>query len=524
MAIASSAIPFTLAVSDDNANTCESHRATYAKHGTFKEWKSSRLRVHVSYASKDTLRINYAKIGFNRESKRSTEVVNCVLSKGDAALRFFSSFGLDDATSGDGSVSSVSRDNPFGGNTIWCIAEDWSGEVLSCNGVRCTIGEWEALRAPQNQASRSSVTTAAQTPGGWGCGNGCTIYYLLGGGFAFECSSGSDFPQSGGGGPLPSDFTCTPTTVAFNQTVTCTLVISDYAIADDQFVWKFTGFGDINSGVEVQDTTTQMSWSGKAVIGGTVTVSAMLNGQLYAKEAQFDVGRRSGSAWKPSPFVALDAAPGELDETNCLSDEVWGAVASSNCGSIGGSTFFTRATVKDDEGFTAAQVPDAGPNASLWYVASQSLGVDLRAQIKKRLRDDDTQKHPVSFAATGNLLLVCTQDTMPKTVYHQNALCEGTPFFRFIDAVWEHEHRHTTFSLAKLQEESHDVPKKWEPLARKTKDNLVVDAKSVFNSTNIRLALLNTIHIDNSPVSYSPALSFYDWLNGDWRYVVKYSL
>lgn len=150
--------------------------------------------------------------------------------------------------------------------------------------------------------------------------------------------------------------------------------------------------------------------------------------------------------------------------------------------------------------------------------------MDLRAQISRRLRSDDTDTHPVSFAATQNPILACTADTLPKTVYAQNMLCGADQFTRFINAAWHHEHRHLSYTMDLVVDSSVSVPKRWERLVTKNKPELISKARSLYGTSSDFVKLSNKLDIDDNKIPYFPWLSFDDWLGGSWTHVIRVSL
>ena len=443
--LSSPRLPYSLALAEENVSKCDMRSGKYTMVGTFKGWTSSPSRVAVSYAANDTLLRRFSLIGFSRTTKRSTDFVDCVMREGTAARKFIREWPR--ARNSGGPSPAQSPSSPFDGNVIWCTVEDELGYELSCNGNTCSYGEWASVRGNSKRSSQVSVSTSSVTGvPGWGCGNGCTVYFLLSGNFAFECPNNEDLGDpNGGGGYLPSDFTCTPVGPAFYATVTCTLVISGHAVADDTVAWRFEGSGEA-SGLVVHDTTSTFSWTGRVVASGKVFVSVTFDGLLYEKDATISVSARSGWSWSNRVSGAL-ASPGEIDR--CFTPSQDGLTASVACRDPSDSQWLfspREAELDINNGVTVSKVEDNGPNSGLWYITSASAGMDLRGQIPIRWRADG-QPYTASFQGCASTALRVSEanhcfSTSPNVRPYSSA------FDSVLAIVWGHEGRHISLALA----------------------------------------------------------------------------
>lgn len=508
-------LPFGMELTMANLNSCETQTGRYASFGTFRGWTKQRRSVTVNYADRevqDTVLKQYSTIGFDRKTKRSTDLVTCVLRKGPEAEQFIA--GWPSTTDVDGFDAITTSFEGFDGNVIWCEVADDEGYVLSCNGNTCTYGEWATLRAPAQKALlRTTLFEPTGVPG-WGCGNGCTIYFLLSGNFAFWCPGNEDLGDPNvGNGSFPADFTCVPTTVSFNQSVNCTLVLSGHAVADDTLAWNFKG-DTLLGNVTVDDTTSIFSWTGNMITSGVVSVRVTVNGILYDRSASVTVSRRSGWTWYSNVGGVHPGSTGEIDSCfpgNGMSlDSLVGLTATIDCATTGTGVLFkpTATQLSDGNGLVIDQVAGGGPNKGLWYISSATIGMDLRTQVLRHYRADG----PTHTIANVPSITSQCQTSNPLNVAAVNSCLpqHSAPFNAFIATIWSHEKRHLDTATVAAREPAQNVKLLWESLVHGEKVGVLLKAKEIHELADARVFARSSA-VDMVNIVWSPLYFIADY-------------
>jgi hypothetical protein len=286
-------------------------------------------------------------------------------------------------------------------------------------------------------------------------------------------------PATGGFQPI---LVCSPTTVAFNGTVSCSFANGGPLNSP---IWRFEAV----NGVTVSGPSLSGGWSGPMVISGDVVVDYVdNNGNPATLRQGITVNRR---AWSWVPFVGgRQGTPGEID--SCLSPAWSGLTSSAYCTiTTNGDLFYPRpANLSNGNGYSAATVAGSGPNGGLWYVATTSAIMDLRTQVHRDFRADGptwvmTGSQTVT---TGCAVAFPSNPTGPRTIHTVNTTCVPTPdFTAYVTCVWSHEGQHLRADTAAARTAANDVYALWEPMVAQTSSGLQSTVASAYSLANGRV-------------------------------------
>lgn len=251
----------------------------------------------------------------------------------------------------DGLTSMFVVDNPF------AVAVSGTHQLISY-GTYNTGGQYEV------GGSWSSNQTSVATVGGSGLVTGVspgsvTISVMATdepAGLGYICTAG-DCPVhnfGGGGGGSVAKLTCT-SSVTRAGTATCTVTPSSGVTVSG---WQFKD----GSGNTVTTNSTSLTWSGKMVASGTVSVTATASGAATPLSASITVNNRTGFA-----FTAVNPTQLNTNSITCYNGQTWTLHSPPNGGSLGASC--ADLTFSFD---TAPPITDNGPNNGYQYVTSVS--------------------------------------------------------------------------------------------------------------------------------------------------------
>jgi hypothetical protein len=179
-----------------------------------------------------------------------------------------------------------------------------------------------------------------------------------------------------------------------------------------QINWTYAWTGGSNT------SQGSASWTGKMVVGGTLTVSAVVSGVTAQASKFVAISPRS---WPVPITCAQDNDPGYGDVPTVLAE----LGANRDRDSDVGCYLFTPRNGSSD--FTPArslsQVP-SGPCAGWWYVLSSTLKCQRETVINRYIKSDGPVLGSTNF-------------------YGANANCFSTSAADFVQAVKNHEYRGT---------------------------------------------------------------------------------
>jgi len=385
-------------------------------------------------------------IGFSRGTKRATEVLRCVVRDGSATRAYFSALAGRSTRATAGDVSAL---DGFSGY-IWCSWNDEFGFSMTCNGELCEWTPWAQVRTIGKTGTHPGGATASSSSGGqYSCGgNGCAIYQLQGGGYAYDCPDNGD-PGSGSGGggapPQPATLTC-PQGHAFGAPGSCSLVVPGLNVADDTVFWELSA-NSVGQPLLVKDSVqNSLTWSGILVIGGQVTARYRdSSGSVATLSTTLSVNPRQWTG--ANDHTSTPGAPGEIDSCFDPGYVQYGLTASAACTNpTSAQWLFTPdfGSLFSSGGASMAQV-SSGPNRKLWYVSAVSAKMDLREQLHPRLRFDAPGVQPNAALASA-----CGSNANIN-IQQANACTPGTTgavFSAMYGHVWLHEQQHGTRALA----------------------------------------------------------------------------
>jgi hypothetical protein len=317
---------------------------------------------------------------------------------------------------------------------------------------------------------------------------------------------GWDKPHATSAPQTPS-LSCSPSTVAFNGTVTCTLVGVPPA---DSPAWSFYG----QQNVYVPGPANTSSWAGPVIISGTVVVAFTHNGTQDQVSAEVTVSRRTWSWY--SSVGGSQGGLGVID--SCMSSSSSGLTASVNCTfSTTGALFFPRPSqLSSGNGYTAASVAGSGPNGGLWYVSQKTANMDLRTQVHRNYRSDG-----VTWSMVGNATVIngCaaafpSNPTAPRNIHTVNNTCVYTPAFNaYVSCVWSHEAQHLSAATTSARIPANDAYALWEPTVAQTSSALQSNLFGAHNAANTRV-------FDDADAAHNAMTYYYPifWSNvgGGW--------
>lgn len=307
-----------------------------------------------------------------------------------------------------------------------------------------------------------------------------------------------------GGGPAV--LICSPTTVAFNGTVSCSLA----NVGPFNFpTWSFLGFG----GVPVQGPNGMGGWSGPMVLSGDVRVDYVdNNGQAQTEYQPITVTRRNWS-WASS-VGGQQGTPNEID--SCFLADESGLTASVFCTQQTAHLIFhpRPAQLSNGTGYAAASVPGSGPNGGLWYVASASADMDLRTQVHKNYRLDGPT-WPMFGNATvtvGCYVAFPGNPNAARSVHTVNNVCVVTPAFTsFVNCLWSHEGQHLSAATTAAQSSNNNVYALWEPMVASTSSGLQNNVSAAYSGAHDRVLVTSVAaHINMTQHPYT----FWDYTTG----------
>ncbi len=222
--------------------------------------------------------------------------------------------------------------------------------------------------------------------------------------------------------------------------------------------------------VRVNRMSTDLTWSGRAVLPGTVSAMVTISGVADTLTAPFGVTARTGPSWRwndgskwtlrqdgpalcaYSAFVipgstrlAVNRRTSLCDETDVLQNV-----------SIEPSV---RAAASRDSGFTASAVVD-GPNDGLWYVSAVHYYMDRTTEMNPFIRPSG----PTMSLTNRTDLRICRRElnlgkNAPVIVnFHTyNTICQRFALTAFFNAIWAHEAMGTNNPLDALQANGHEA-------------------------------------------------------------------
>lgn len=498
-------LPFALDVTTENRDVCVNRTASYgAITGAFKSWSAgTREQASVTYSRPDSTLARYRTLAFSRQTKRATQVVDCVLREGNDAVRYLARWANRNAAGAIADPDDLSALGWTGDQ--WCLYH-FDGDYITCGTTTC----WPNAASAKSKGRRTwGVANAYETNGSsYDCNNGCDIFFENS--WFYDCGgSGGDLSGVGTSGDPPPTATlsCSPTN-QFNATATCVLAITGYAAADDPVTWTFTA-GDIT----VVDTLTSLTWSGPVVVGGTVKAEIVANGQSYSPTAALAVTRRSGWTWS-SQIGGRQGTAGEIDACVDASGAL-GLTAGESCTSVYVGGLFSPVVVAQDSGYTSEQVAGSGPNGGLWFVDSSSTTMQIRTQVSRLFRSDGPTAPLAGDSAIVAACLSAYGNLSARSIYAVNTQCHShAGLTNFLAFAWAHEGRHMQANLAAARLTANDLRHEMESLVATSEGGLTFKVKDKMDSIHESIVAAGGLTHTGTAHSFS----FWRPLSGNWTW------
>lgn len=268
-----------------------------------------------------------------------------------------------------------------------------------------------------------------------------------------------------------AELSCTAQ-VTRGSEASCTLTMDPFDALDEVIVWTFNG-----SKLNVSSGHNSTTWNGTMLESGKVRVDFRAKGRDATAMAQIQVTPRFWS-WDSSYKSFAQGSPGELD--NCMDARTGLTADKFGCRSgTGGAILINPGP---NQGFTISQ--GDGPNAGGWYVTNPTTRMDVRTQVNRKYRLDET-KYAVNGVAA--VTQACTAAFSPNPVppqnnYTVNTDCDpATDFMDLYNFAWSHEADHLTAIQAEAANPVHDIYAQWDLIVASSQNAAFTEANNIQN-------------------------------------------
>ena len=281
---------------------------------------------------------------------------------------------------------------------------------------------------------------------------------------------------------------CSPTTLTRGTEITCTASASGGVLALTK--WTFTP--DPNSQLAtLTDSTDNTVWPGMIVIGGTVRAYGTVGGvDTVSNPVAITVTPRNW-IWDNSKRSFAQGVPPDLD--NCVGTRTGLTADKFGCTSANPGLLINPGP---NQGFVIAQ--GTGPNAGFWFVTNATTRMDLRTQLSKKYRSDDTTR---TLNGVAEVLQACSAASSPNPVPPQNNLTINTVCFQvsgftdLVDFTWNHEAQHLVLAQQEAEKPYNDIYADWEGIVLGDSVSTFLVANSIQNTMHGMVAdTANKIH------------------------------
>jgi hypothetical protein len=219
--------------------------------------------------------------------------------------------------------------------------------------------------------------------------------------------------------------------------------------------WAFAGkiaptFLEEYDSLKVSSPSTALTWSGKAVLSGTVGAFIPRSGRVDTLSAALVVTDRTGPAWTwneskwnlqhdgaPTCAYTDFLAPGTI----ILAANRRTVARCSVPGDNPGGSIEPDVDASGTHGGIVAQRVPSGPNESLWYVASADYRMDHTSEMNPSLRESG-RKEPLTDK---NDIAACGKNGFNKkspivvNFLTYNTVCQVFSLTPMFDGLWAHE-------------------------------------------------------------------------------------
>ena len=299
-------------------------------------------------------------------------------------------------------------------------------------------------------------------------------------------------------GQPPPEMNCTPSTVSFGGTVTCTSNLQPSTNPS----WNF--WGNVQ-----RPGPSAGGWSGPMVTSGTVTVDfTASDGSQQQLSAEVTVSRRNWS-WSSS-VSGHRGGHGEID--SCMGPTL-ALTTSVDCTVSTTTELFSPVTWQVSNGYSSVNVFGEGPNGGFWYVGQKSARMDLREQVNQKFRDDGPPWPVTSNGTVQNGCFAAFGNLDGRNIYTVNTVCVPTPAFsNMVNCLWPHEDQHVSIAVSAAQNSENDVYLLWEPLVATSSGGLYNAVSAEYSGASGRVYDASSA-LDNQ-VPHHPYDIWYNDANG----------
>jgi hypothetical protein len=267
--------------------------------------------------------------------------------------------------------------------------------------------------------------------------------------------------------------------------------------------WRFVGpvIPYVNDRARVASSSTSVTWSGVAVVSGTVSAIVTVGGTRDTISGPLTVSDRTGSAWRWDDgskwTFRQDGAPLCTYTAYVVPADTRLAVnrRTSTCAEFNDQQRVSiepsvQDPVAQDSGFTADSVR-GGPNDGLWHVTAAHYYMDRTSEMNPFIRPGghaDTLVNSTDQRLCRQALHLGNHDPVAVNFDTYNSACRAFSMTPLFDAIWAHEGFGTNDPLDPVLANGHEARRRnaardplndpyriAEPLVRATYDNLRTD-------------------------------------------------
>jgi hypothetical protein len=233
--------------------------------------------------------------------------------------------------------------------------------------------------------------------------------------------------------------TCTPGTVTRGDQVSCTASTMPSGAQLEVKQWAFTG-----APVPIADTTDATSWSGRLVVGGTVSVTASVEGRSDTIASTTVVVTPRNWRWNSGQWSYQAGAAMICSNARPAVGVLLGWNMNANAPSCAGDL---QLRVQPDlrfqpnGGYQVGAV-SSGPNGGLWYITAATFTMPRASNLNPEWLSGGTT-YPLPAGQQAQLcqsaMNLPTGAAVAVNFYDFNEICMGNDVDALIAAAWAHE-------------------------------------------------------------------------------------
>lgn len=257
-------------------------------------------------------------------------------------------------------------------------------------------------------------------------------------------------------------------TVVRGKTETCQILGS----VDSVSGWRFVGPvpPGLNDSVRVASPSTELTWTGVAVVSGIVSAIVTIGGAPDTLSDSLTIVDRAGSAWRwdsGNKWTLRQDGPPLCTHTNFVvpgSTRLAVNRRTSTCAEFDQQQRVSiepsvRSPVAQDSGFTADTVR-GGPNDGLWYVTAVHDYMDRTSEMNPFIRPGgptDTLINNTDQRVCRQALNLSRNTPVVVNFHTYNTACRSFSLTGMFDAIWAHEGLGTNNPLDPILANGHEA-------------------------------------------------------------------